>query len=822
MHTTDPNPSEARKKAGNYRKKKIRWNGLRISIENPAGTMRSGTDRKGKKWQSYMPHDYGYIAGTKGRDGDHVDVFVGPHPKSELVTIINQIDPKTGKFDEHKCMLGFFTKQEAIDAYHQAYMKGWKGMGSAATMGLDQFKKWVRSGRKMGPVQFSIHEFAKKNVYSEGYKTPAVAKVKMPAPATGGFLNHESAKKHIGPDTKGIGRSARQRAYNGGLILENSALDTLPGSRPDPAFDHVRRNAEKGWGGLDRYRKSMRRHEIAHSVIQHRRGGPPKSIAGLAGEEVKAYSASNSGKKLPKGMKAGLARFSNAAGGVATSTLKGRRSLGIPAWKLFRARIDITHLTMKGRTRQFNALPVKEERKHRSTQTAINTVGVLGSLGLGYYGLRQGNQMKAEADGIMRDAQKTAKNAAYVSGEARDAVRTAKASRYLAGKRLRHSASPKNWTTGKLANRLLKGATRGRMKLFRSRYGQIHNFRAYQDWDGTTGINPETGKFEDNRSTARKALPSIIGSGLAAGAGLALLYRGRSKTPFPKGLHPLAGSPFESGAAREVRETAVKKAMKRKATKKATRRKRPPVNGGTAGSRNLKARLGKVTEFNLRNPEYDNQYTASLDPRSAYRKAQTTRRWANRAGEVGRDLDDIVSGRPRNPKKKRFYEKSWFQNGLTAAAIASPIIASRQLARTRKAIPALNKLGKVGRGINKSHKDGFPLFSARTRRVIHFSTYADTYETRAQGWDLRDGRGKSARVFAPGSKPRQRRPKEPHERVENIRKRKNQALGLAALGVGFGIAGMATNPRIASRLLRSKIRKKGAGNLRVVSNAKTA
>jgi len=56
--------------------------------------------------------------------------------------------------------------------------------------------------------------------------------------------------------------------------------------------------------------------------------------------------------------------------------------------------------------------------------------------------------------------------------------------------------------------------------------------------------------------------------------------------------------------------------------------------------------------------------------------------------------------------------------------------------------------------------------------------YQDYYS--APGWDLRDARGKSARVFAPGAKKRVRRPAEWHEKKDNQKK----------LIAGAGIAGM--------------------------------
>src|SRR5688500_12742205 len=84
------NPTDAQKTAGNYRKGHIRVHGLDITIENPRGSNRSGTSPDGKKWTSRLPHHYGYIRRTEGGDRDNVDVYVGPHLKSDKVFVIDQ------------------------------------------------------------------------------------------------------------------------------------------------------------------------------------------------------------------------------------------------------------------------------------------------------------------------------------------------------------------------------------------------------------------------------------------------------------------------------------------------------------------------------------------------------------------------------------------------------------------------------------------------------------------------------------------------------------------------------------------------------------
>lgn len=54
--------------------------GLKISVENKKGSTRSGKDKDGHEWHTFMHYDYGYIRGTEGTDGDHLDC-VSPDTK---------------------------------------------------------------------------------------------------------------------------------------------------------------------------------------------------------------------------------------------------------------------------------------------------------------------------------------------------------------------------------------------------------------------------------------------------------------------------------------------------------------------------------------------------------------------------------------------------------------------------------------------------------------------------------------------------------------------------------------------------------------------
>lgn len=144
-------PTEAQKEAGNYKKGHVKLQGLDITLENPKGSVRSGTDANGKAWQSTMAHDYGYIKRTEGADGDHVDAFIGDNPESQNVYVVDQRNAD-GTFDEHKVMLGFDDEASARAGYLANYSKGWKGLGDVRTMTMDEFKGWIKEGDTTRPA----------------------------------------------------------------------------------------------------------------------------------------------------------------------------------------------------------------------------------------------------------------------------------------------------------------------------------------------------------------------------------------------------------------------------------------------------------------------------------------------------------------------------------------------------------------------------------------------------------------------------------------------------------------------------------------------
>lgn len=160
-------PTEAQKEAGNYKKGHVQVGTFDITIEQPQGSVRKGTDADGKQWESKMNNTYGYIRGAVGVDGDHIDVFLSNDIdgwNGRKVYVVDQYNPD-GSFDEHKVMLGFNDQDEAKGDYLANYEQGWENGRRIDITGvnLEDFEKWIESSkRKTKP--FGEYSSVKKDV----------------------------------------------------------------------------------------------------------------------------------------------------------------------------------------------------------------------------------------------------------------------------------------------------------------------------------------------------------------------------------------------------------------------------------------------------------------------------------------------------------------------------------------------------------------------------------------------------------------------------------------------------------------------------------
>lgn len=167
---TETNPTDAQKKAGNYKKGHLSFGGYDFTVETPKGVTRSGKDEQGKPWSVTMHDTYGYILGKIGVDGDHIDMFINDAADLDTfdgnVYVVDQVNPETGEFDEHKVMYGYPDEAAATKAYLSNYSKGWKGLGKITSVPKATFDKWLESSdRKTKPFRdyaMIQHEKAKK------------------------------------------------------------------------------------------------------------------------------------------------------------------------------------------------------------------------------------------------------------------------------------------------------------------------------------------------------------------------------------------------------------------------------------------------------------------------------------------------------------------------------------------------------------------------------------------------------------------------------------------------------------------------------------
>lgn len=118
----------------------INWQGLNVVLEYERGQRRFGNG-------SPSPAHYGYISGTGSAEGgsEQMDCYIGDDPDAREVYVIEQRHPG-GDFDEHKCMLNFSSKQDAVNAYVNAWNdgSGAQRLGGIKAMTIPTFKRWLQ------------------------------------------------------------------------------------------------------------------------------------------------------------------------------------------------------------------------------------------------------------------------------------------------------------------------------------------------------------------------------------------------------------------------------------------------------------------------------------------------------------------------------------------------------------------------------------------------------------------------------------------------------------------------------------------------------
>lgn len=190
-------PTQAQLEAGNYPKDKLAYRGLTITIENKAGTVRSGVGPGGKPWKTKMVNDYGYVNGSMGVDGDQVDCYIGPDDGAENVFVVHQ--RKAGdwsKYDEDKVMIGFPSEAAAVAAFKKHYDDP-RFLGPVTTMPFDEFKTKVLATKEKPSMIKSAVLFFKSLVPSHARRLKSGKVVQVQA-----FENNRSARHDLSADEK--------------------------------------------------------------------------------------------------------------------------------------------------------------------------------------------------------------------------------------------------------------------------------------------------------------------------------------------------------------------------------------------------------------------------------------------------------------------------------------------------------------------------------------------------------------------------------------------------------------------------------------------
>ena len=161
---------------------RMEFQGLPLDIEHTAGSIRQGKDKDGHEWATTFRYAYGYIMGTKGADGEGLDVFVGPNPNAEKAFVVHQQKPDTGKYDEDKILLGWDSAAAAKEAYLDHYDNP-KFFGDMAEISMDRLRELVKERGKLVKIAKALQKRADA-VMEAGPEVfgrePKVSKFKMP------------------------------------------------------------------------------------------------------------------------------------------------------------------------------------------------------------------------------------------------------------------------------------------------------------------------------------------------------------------------------------------------------------------------------------------------------------------------------------------------------------------------------------------------------------------------------------------------------------------------------------------------------------------
>jgi hypothetical protein len=216
----------------------VRYRGMAIDIENLDGSVREGTSPDGKKWRTaFKGAHYGELRGSKGTDGDALDIYIKAEPDEGATTayIVHQNFPrnhptKAGKFDEDKVVLGVSSSEEAKALYLKHYNRK-DFFRSITEMPVEAFKRYAFGENKGEKMARYITESELRSYITDPEKVSQAAK----------NLCHRPGSAFIRTKMRGDGKmkkTAFDEAYEAGVQAaladaeKTGAFDysTVPGS----------------------------------------------------------------------------------------------------------------------------------------------------------------------------------------------------------------------------------------------------------------------------------------------------------------------------------------------------------------------------------------------------------------------------------------------------------------------------------------------------------------------------------------------------------------------------------------------------------------
>lgn len=225
----------------------VDFHGLPITIENNPGTVRHWKSPDGQAGETVMCFAYGEVDDTVGDDGDPIDVYLGPDPGSEMVYVIHQQNPRTGIYDEDKCMVGFPHEQAARVAY-QIHFDRPDFLVTVSPMSLDHFKRWIASTKDGDPLKRKdlapryVIPLEKSNVPSPGLSSignvspemvQTMADARAPGPGVGANYLFNTPKRTRTPTLREQGFDPAPRE-----LFDNLAMRHRAGKKDKTDYDY--------------------------------------------------------------------------------------------------------------------------------------------------------------------------------------------------------------------------------------------------------------------------------------------------------------------------------------------------------------------------------------------------------------------------------------------------------------------------------------------------------------------------------------------------------------------------------------------------------